>query len=214
MVLFIHRADALTEPDPAARLLPAAQHLQYLQAEQLLGAARADAAQLAAQARAAYEAERRRGYAEGRAQAGAEAAEQMLEHVARGIDYFAGIEGRMTELVLQAMRRLVADYSERERVVMVVRGALAAVRGQTQVILRVAPDRVELLRSALDELLTAFPSIGHIDLQADARLRDDGCVVETEIGVVEASLEAQLEAMRRAFAKVFGSGTQEAHAPL
>lgn len=214
MVLFIHRAGALTEPDPAARLLPAAQHLQYLQAEQLLGAAHADAALLAAQAREAYEAERRRGYAEGRAQAGTEAAEQMLEHVARGIDYFAGIEGRMTELVLQAMRRLVADYSERERVVMVVRGALAAVRGQTQVILRVAPDRVELLRSALDELLTAFPSIGHIDLQADARLRDDGCVVETEIGVVEASIEAQLEAMRRAFAKVFGSGRQEAHASL
>ncbi|MQA40728.1 HrpE/YscL family type III secretion apparatus protein [Rugamonas aquatica] len=204
MVLFVRHTDKLAAPDPSAPLLPAAAHLQYVRAEALLAAAQAEATAVLAAAAAEREDERRRGYEEGVMQARAEAAEQMLSNVARTIDYFAGVEGRMTELVLQAMRRLVADYSDRERATIVVRGALAAVRSQKHVTLRVAAERLDVLRDALDGILAEFTGIGYVDLQADTRLRGDACVVETEIGVVEASLEAQIEALRRAFAHVFG----------
>ncbi len=44
----------------------------------------------------------------------------------------------MTQLVLQAMRRIVADFDDRQRVITVVKSALAAVRNQKQITLRVA----------------------------------------------------------------------------
>ena len=87
----------------------------------------------------------------------------------------------------------------------VVRGALSAVRNQKQVTLRVAPDKVDLLKKSTDELLASFPGIGYVDIVADGRLNDDACIVETEIGIVEASMEGQIAALGRAFAKILGS---------
>lgn len=205
MVLFVRQTGALARPDPAARVLPAADHLAYLEAGALLDAARAEAEAIRAAARQAYEDERQRGYRDGQEEARLEAAEQMIENVGRTIDYFAQVEERMVELVLQSMRRIVADFDDRERVAMVVKGALAAVRNQKQVTLRVAPDRVDMVKSATNEILAAYPGIGYLDLVPDARLKGDACILETEIGIVEASLDGQIEALRRAFTKILGS---------
>jgi type III secretion protein L len=42
---------------------------------------------------------------------------------------------------------------------------------------------------------------------ADPRLAADACILETEIGTVEASVQGQLAALRKAFAKVLGART-------
>jgi type III secretion protein L len=171
----------------------------------LIEAAQAHAEETRVSARDAYEQERQRGYEDGMTAARLEAAEQMLSNVGNTINYFEKVEDRMTELVLQSMRHIVGGFDDRQRVVTVVRGALAAVRHQKQVILRVAPDRVEMLKAATDELLAAYPGIGYLDLVADSRLKGDACIVETDIGTVEASLDGQIAALGRAFAKVLGS---------
>jgi len=42
---------------------------------------------------------------------------------------------------------------------------------------------------------------------ADPRLAADACILESEIGIVEASVQGQLAALRQAFAKVLGART-------
>ncbi len=205
MVLFVREAAPTAPPDPSARLIPAADYLVWQDAASVLEAAHADAEAIRAAARAAYEQEKQRGHQEGAAEARLEAAEMMIENVGRTVDYFEKVEDRITDLVLQAMRRIVADFNDRERVVMVVRGALAVVRNQKQITLRIAPDRVDLVKQATDELLAAYPGIGYLDLVADGRLKGDACILETEIGVVEASLEGQIAALGRAFKRVLGT---------
>jgi type III secretion protein L len=205
MVLFVRELADVGRPDPSARIVPAERHRQLLDAQALVEAARAQAAAIVARAQEAYEEERQRGHADGMAGARAEAAEQMMENVARTVDYLGRVEERMTQLVVQALRRIVGEYDDRERAAIVVKGALSAVRNQKQVALRVPADRLEAVRGSLDGILAAFPGIGYVDLQPDARLRGDACIVETEIGIVEASIDAQLQALERAFARVLGS---------
>jgi type III secretion protein L len=205
MVLFIQDAATARSPDPSARVIPAADYAVWAEATSIVEAARTDAAAIRATAREAYEAERLRGHREGAEAARLEAAEQMIANVGSTIDYFEKVEQRMTELVLQCLRRIVAGFDERERVITVVRGALAAVRNQKQITLRVAPDRLEMLKAATDELLAAYPGIGYLDLVADTRLHDDACILETEIGIVEASMEGQIAALGRAFARLLGT---------
>ncbi len=205
MVLFIRDMAPTAPPDPSARLIPAADYLVWQDAASVLESAHADAEAIKVSARAAYEQEKQRGYQEGLASARLEAAEKMIENVGRTIDYFEKVEDRITELVLQAMRRIVADFDDRERVVMVVRSALAVVRNQKQITLRVAPDRVDMVKQATDELLAAYPGVGYLDLVPDSRLEGDACILETEIGVVEASLESQIAALGRAFKRVLGT---------
>jgi type III secretion protein L len=205
MVLFVREPASVGRPDPSARLVPAQCHRELLDAQALVEAARAEAAAIVARAQEAFEAERRRGHAEGMAAARAEAAEQMIDNVARTVDYFGRVEERMTQLVMQALRRIVGDHDDRERSAIVVKAALGAVRNQKQVTLRVPADRLEAVRGSVDEILAAFPGVGYLDLQPDARLRGDACIVETEIGIVEASIDGQLQALERAFARVLGA---------
>src|ERR1700691_5993498 len=94
----------------------------------------------------------------------------MIANVGSTIDYFEKVEERMTELVLQCLRRIVASFDDRQRVITVVRGALAAVRNQKQITLRVAPDRLEMLKAATDELLATYPGIGYPALGAHTPL--------------------------------------------
>jgi type III secretion protein L len=204
-VLFVRDESALGRVDPSARVVPASEHRQLLEAQAMIDVARAQAEAIVDGAQAAFEAERARGHAEGLAAARAESAEQMIENVGRTIDYFEAVEERMIALVVQAMRRLIADYDDRERVVVVVRSALAAVRNLKQVTLRVPIDRLEMVQASVNEILASYPGIGYLDLQGDARLQGDACIVETEIGIVEASIDGQVVALQGAFEKILGS---------
>lgn len=190
---------------PGTQVVRREDWLVYRAAKDMVAAARAEAGTIVAGAHEAFEAERRRGHEEGLEMARLAQAEQMIEQVTRTVDYFAQVEQRMVELVMQAVQRIVADFGDRERVVAVVKGALAVVRNQKQVILRVSPPQVDAVRSSVNQLLAAFPGIGFLDIVADPRLAADACILESDIGVVEASIAGQLQAMRQAFATILGS---------
>lgn len=192
---------------PGTRIVRREDWLVWCAAEDALNAAQAQAAQVAADARAAYEAERARGHAEGREEAQLEQAERMIEQVGRAVDYFGRVEQRMVELVMQAVQRIVADFDDRARVLAVVKGALAVLRNQKQLTLRVPPAQLAAVQAAHNDLLAAFPGVGYLDVVPDPRLAADACILESEIGVVEASISGQLQALRKAFAAVLGSRT-------
>ena len=47
--------------------------------------------------------------------------------------------------------------------------------------------------------------MGILDIVADPRLKHDATILESEIGLVEASIESQLHAIEQGFQKVLGS---------
>ena len=192
-------------PDPAARVVRAQDHARLCDAQTLLEAAHAQAQAIVAEAKAAFEAERQRGYAEGREEALLDQSERMIEAVERTVDYIASVEGKMVELVMSAVGKVIDGFDDREKVMIVVRNALAVVRNQKQMTLRLNPAEVEIVRSQINELLAAYPGVGYLDILADGRLAPGACILESEIGLVEASLEGQLQALRNAFQRTLGS---------
>ncbi|MGE8658756.1 MAG: HrpE/YscL family type III secretion apparatus protein [Achromobacter sp.] len=198
-------ADGAGRIDPAARVLRAAEHMAWAEAGQLLAQARARADDIVAGAQAAFEAERQRGYDEGRESALLDQAEKMIETVGRTVEYFAGVENEMVELVMSAVRKVVDGFDDREKVMVVVRNALAVVRNQKQMTLRLNPAEVDIVREQINDLLAAYPGVGYLDILADGRLARGACILESEIGMVEASLEGQIQALRQAFQRTLGS---------
>ncbi|GAB1387139.1 SctL family type III secretion system stator protein BscL [Melaminivora sp.] len=190
---------------PGTRILRAAEVAAWADAQGLLQAARAQADAILAGAEQALEQERQRGYAQGLAEARMEQAEKMIETVTRTVDYFAAVEGDMVALVMGAIRKIIEGYDDHERVLLVVKNALAVVRNQKQMTLRLPPAQVEAVRARSNELLAAYPGVGYLDIVPDARLQGDACILESEIGLVEASIEGQIAALQGAFQKVLGS---------
>lgn len=190
---------------PGTRVVKAADVAAWADAEGLLAAARAQADAIVAGAQAAFEEERQRGYAEGLAEAQLEQAEKMIETVSRTVDYFAKVETDMVALVMGAVRKIIDGFDDEERVLLVVKNALAVVRNQKQMTLRLPPARVDGVRARVNELLAAYPGVGYLDIIADARLQGEACILESEIGLVEASIDGQINALQGAFQKVLGS---------
>ena len=186
-------------PAPGQKVLKAADYALLLEAENILATAREEAAKTAEAAREAYAAEKERGYADGLMEGKMEMAERMMDTVSAGVDYLEGLEDTIVDLVMNAMRKVVDGFDDKERVVGVVRKALGYARSQKRVVLRVCPEDAEIVHAEMAALLRDFPGIGILDVATDPRLEKGACILESELGLIDAGLDVQLAAIRKAF---------------
>ena len=191
--------------DPSVKVVRAHELVALRTAEQAVIDACAQADTIREDAKQAYEDERQRGYLEGQEAARLEQVEQMIENVSRTIDYFSRVESRMVDLVMQAVQKIIDDYDNNARILLTVKNVLSVVRNQKHMTLRLHPQQVALVKERIGSLLSDYPGVGYLDIVADPRLNFDACILESDIGMVEASMEGQLSALRRAFEKVLGS---------
>ena len=171
-------------------------------AEQVVAAAEAEAARIAEAAKADAERERRRGYADGLAEGRQEILMQKLDLLDESVRYMESVELKMADIAMKALRKCVAEIGDKELVVQIVRKSMqAVVRNQRQITVKVAPEMVPVVRARLDQILKDFPSVAAANVVEDAHLSGTACVVETEAGLVEASVEGQLAAIEKSIRK-------------
>ena len=193
---------------PVGRVLRAADVAVLLEANAVLDAARARAEEMSRQAEAAYEARREEGYRDGQEEGRLEHAEKVLETVLSSVDYLSSLENTLVDVVTSSIRKVIGELDASELIVRVVRNALTTVRNQQRVTNRVAPADEKAVSEALAAMIQTAPGgVGFLDVRADARLERGSCLLESELGVVDASLETQLKALENAFrAKIQAQG--------
>ena len=191
--------------DSSSLVLRAGEVAAWFDAEALVARAQSEAEDIRKQAQGAYEEECRRGYSDGLEQARMEEAERMIDAVSRTVDYLAGVESEIVDLVMNAVKKIFADFDDGERALIVARGALSVLRQQKQMTLRAAPSQAPGLKDRISELLADYPNVGYLDVIPDARLSGDACILESEIGSVEASIDGQIEALRKSLGRFLGS---------
>lgn len=175
-----------------------------VKAEEIVAAAESEAAHIRAEAAKTYEAEKARGRADGLAEGKQEILMQKLDLVDESVRYMASIENQVCEIVLKSLRKCIAEIGDRELVVQIVKKSMqAVVRTQKELVIRVAPTMVESVRQRTSSLLADFPAVAKLDVVGDERLTGAACVVETEAGIVEASIDGQLEAIEQSIRKSF-----------
>lgn len=203
MAFIVRTSRALSRPAPSTKVLPAEEVWTLRERDEIIAEALRRRDEILQQAQADHESEKARGYAEGTEQARLSQAGQMMEVVARTAAYFTRVEQRMVDLVLGGVQVVVESFDDREKVAALVTRALAEVRSQKHIMLRVHPDHVAGLRERVDQLTFAYPAIECVDVVSDPRLARDALAVETDIGIVEASVSGQLEALTKAFRNAF-----------
>lgn len=186
-------------PEAGTRLLKAEEYSRLLEARDILEEARRRAVEMDAAAAAACEQRKQQGYEDGLLEGRAQQAEKMLETTLLTLEYIESLEKKMVDIVVQAVRKIVGELPDDERVVRVVRTALEAVRGQQRVTVRVCPADEPAVSKALAAMTATLPhGPGFLDVRADSRMQSGDCILESELGVVDAGLETQLKAISRA----------------
>lgn len=177
-------------------------YARVVEATQILDAARAEADRMAQDAQRRFEELSRQGYEEGVNKAREEMALQMFEMLDKTTEYLEHVEGQIIEIVVNSLKQILASLPPEEVIVGAVRKTLAAVmRNQRQVCLRVPAAQVENVRKQIQAILSEFPGIATVDVTADARLEGTDCILETDVGVVEAGVRQQLQILEKALQK-------------
>ena len=199
-MLLIKKGDFVLQSD--RRVIKAADVATVRSAAEIVAAAEAQAAQIREDAKAAYEEERKKGYDKGIADGKTEIAMQKLDLVDSSVAFMENVEEKMAEIVMKALKTCVTEIGDREMVLQIVRKTMnAVIRTQKHVTLKVAADMVETVRARVSELTTVFPTVETFDVVEDPRLKGAACVLETEAGVADASVETQLAAIERSLKK-------------
>ncbi len=186
------------------RLVKADEAAAVLSAQELIAAAEAEAARIREAARIAYDEERRRGYEKGLEDGKAAIVAKKLELLDESVAFMESVESKMVDVVMKALKKCVMEIGDRELVVQIVRKVMnAVVRNQRRITLKVAPDMVPVVRERLEEIMQEYPLLDDIDVQEDSRLKGASCMIDTEAGIAEASIDTQLAAIENSLRKHF-----------
>jgi type III secretion protein L len=95
---------------------------------------------------------------------------------------------------------MLGELDHDDLIVRLVRQALQSVRGERRVTIRVASRDEAAVRKGLAGLLQhhATGAAGFLNVLPDPDLPQGSCILESEMGVVEASLETQLKNLETA----------------
>jgi len=184
------------------RLVKAAEVATVQTADEIIAAAEADAARIREEAKVAYEEEKKKGYAKGLADGKLEISMQKLDLLDSSVAFMESVEDKMADVVLKALKSCVVEIGDKEMVVQIVRKTMnAVIRTQRQVTLKVAPEMVETVRARVAELKADYPTVETLDVVEDPRLKGAACVLETEAGVADASVDTQIAAIEKSIQK-------------
>ena len=192
------------------RLVKASEVATAKSADEIIAAAEAEAARIREEAKAAYEAEKQRGYDKGLQDGKMEIAMQKLEQVDQSVTFMESVEEKMAEIVMKALRSCVVEIGDREMVVNIVRKTMhAVIRTQRHVTLKVAPEMVAAVKERVASLRLDYPMVETFDVVEDQRLKGPACILETEAGVADASVDTQLAAIERSLKRHIAGGREE-----
>lgn len=204
MAFLFSSSSAVKRPEENQKIIKGEDFWSYRLAAEIVHDAFLRDKQIVHAAEDAYLREQSRGYKDGQQKAQAELAEHMMNIVNGTVSYLAETETQFAMLVHDAVKQIITEYDDKEKTLAVVKTAVGAMRGQKQIVLKVNPEKVDLVTSELQSIHQTFPVITHIEVVGQANIAEDACVVTTEIGSAEASIASQLGALKTSLHRVFG----------
>lgn len=175
-----------------------------IQAAELLQNASQEADAIRQQAQDEFAKQQQLGFQQGLDEGKTEISLQKLGLVEKSVEYLGQMENRVVDIVLAALRKCVAEINDRDLMVQIILNAMRAiVRNQQQVTLKVSHEMVPVVRERLQDIISRFPSVNYIDVIEAPNLTNRACILETDAGNVDASLDAQLDAIEKALKRCF-----------
>jgi len=106
-------------------------------------------------------------------------------------------ETQIVDLVMMIARKVVKVISESEKKVVIenVKQALNKVKGDTEVIIRVNTQDLELTTRHKKEFISMVESLEKVRVEEDSRIAPGGCIIETSFGEIDARIQTQLEVL-------------------
>ncbi|MFC1669053.1 flagellar assembly protein FliH [Spirochaetota bacterium] len=150
-----------------------------------------------------YEAGREEGYKEGQAEV-LRLIDRLGTVVSTAVEIRDQIirssEKMMTEMILMIARKVIKDeiVERREVVINNIKEAIMRVKDRDRIDIRVNFADLDMTTAHKDELIKMMESLRKINIYEDSRVERGGCVIETDVGAIDARISTQLDVIEEA----------------
>lgn len=111
---------------------------------------------------------------------------------------FQDIEPQVLKLVFEIVEKILQQKLEEDQVVLgIVKKAIESAMGN-KMLVRIHPEDLKTIKENEALLLSKLDSSRTVSFREDELIKRGGCVVETEVGAMDAQLHTQLSAIKKA----------------
>jgi type III secretion protein L len=190
------------------RVLKEHEYSALLDANSIVLTAKKEAERIVADAQRRKDEMVRSGYDEGFARGEREGAERAFAAALDTAHALALSRRKMADMMVRGLRELVGEFETERIFELALKRIDAFVREEAFLVVRVAPDSVDVMKQAVIHHRKAADDEAHaadaavraqaVRVVADASLGKDDCIVETPAGSIDARLSTQIDAIRSA----------------
>jgi flagellar assembly protein FliH len=121
------------------------------------------------------------------------------------------LEKEVVELALAIARKVICREIEvdKEVVVWVARQALTKVEDSGKITIKLNPSDLQFINETKYRLSEMIGNIDNVKLESEDTIHSGGCVVETDLGDIDARIEHQLQAVEETFRTALEKATTE-----
>ncbi|MDD4296667.1 MAG: FliH/SctL family protein [Ruminiclostridium sp.] len=122
-------------------------------------------------------------------------------------DTVSSMEEEMVDTVLEISKKIMGIELSQNRDVIIglIRTALLGSSLSGEAVVHVCPDDYDYVEENKDKLLLAGKNNRNIEIYKDCGMEKGECLIETEYGSVESSIEAQYSGIERSFKELLGN---------
>jgi flagellar assembly protein FliH len=108
-------------------------------------------------------------------------------------DFYAGSEKEMLDLVILVASNLAVKEIKEDRTVIAnaIKKAASELQSKQSVVIRLNKADMDIANSIKQELIDEIENIEQVDFSVDSSVNPGGCIVQTNIGMVDATLETR-----------------------
>lgn len=160
---------------------------------------RGEAEGVLADAKKRREDELRRGYAEGESKGLAKVTEKLLELERLRERFYEGVEPEVIKLAMSIAEKVIGKLAaeNQDMIKIVVRQALERTLGD-RIVIRLNPEDHRAMMAEGCDFRESLDRTKRLTFREDESISRGGCIVESEVGTIDAQLELQLDAIRKA----------------
>lgn len=160
---------------------------------------REEAKDLLAQVKAEMEKAKEEGFQKGHEEGLSSVTEQVVAFERMKEEFYKGAEENIIKLVMMVAEKVIGKIAgeHSEAISSIVKQALEKSLGE-RIVVRLSPADYKTVTDSGFEFRDMLDRTKRITFKEDETIAQGGCVLETEVGTIDARLETQLDAIRKA----------------
>lgn len=109
-------------------------------------------------------------------------------------------EKLMTDMILMIARKVIKDeiVERREVVINNIKESIKRIKDRDRIDIRVNFADLDMTTAHKDEIIKIMETLKKVNIYEDSRIERGGCIIETDIGAIDARISTQLDAIEEA----------------